>query len=89
MFSVGEESGRVTSLMQVLFLHQSAHPTCAVPLRTQLQQKSPVVATTTGFLSFYCDFYGEKAPGREQEAYAVQSIAHELMAEFARRMSAR
>ena len=36
----------------------------------------------------YCDFYGEKAPGREQEAYAVQAIAQELMAEFARRMEA-
>jgi hypothetical protein len=33
----------------------------------------------------YADFYGEKNPGREQEAYAVQSIAQELMAEFARR----
>jgi hypothetical protein len=34
----------------------------------------------------YCDWYGEKTPGREQEAYAVQSIAQELLAEFARRM---
>jgi len=34
----------------------------------------------------YCDWYGEKTPGREQEAYAVQSIAQELMAEFARRV---
>jgi len=34
----------------------------------------------------YCDNIGENAPGREQEAYAVQSIAQELMAEFARRM---
>jgi len=33
----------------------------------------------------YCDFYGEKFPGREQEAYAVQSLAQELMEEFARR----
>jgi hypothetical protein len=37
----------------------------------------------------WCDFYGEKTPGREQEAYAVQAIAQELMAEFARRMGAR
>jgi alkylhydroperoxidase family enzyme len=37
----------------------------------------------------YCDFYGEDNPGREQEAYAVQSIAQELMAEFARRISPR
>jgi len=29
---------------------------------------------------------GEETPGREQEAYAVQCISQELMAEFARRM---
>lgn len=34
----------------------------------------------------YCDMLGEKQPGREQEAYAVQAIAQELMAEFKRRM---
>ena len=31
---------------------------------------------------------GESAPGSEQEAYAIQSIAQQLMAEFARRMEA-
>jgi len=36
----------------------------------------------------YADFYGEKTPGREQEAYAIQAIAQELMAEFARRTKA-
>ena len=34
----------------------------------------------------YCREIGERNPGDEQEAYAVQSIAQELMAEFARRM---
>lgn len=29
---------------------------------------------------------GEHTPGAEQEAYAIQAIAQELMAEFARRM---
>jgi len=33
----------------------------------------------------WCDFYGEEKPAREQEAYAIQSIAQELMAEYARR----
>lgn len=34
----------------------------------------------------YCRDIGERQPGDEQEAYAVQSIAQELLAEFARRM---
>jgi hypothetical protein len=35
----------------------------------------------------YCDYYGETQPGSEQEAYAVQALAQELMAEFARRLA--
>lgn len=34
----------------------------------------------------YCNMIGERNPGTEQEAYAVQAIAQELMSEFARRM---
>lgn len=37
----------------------------------------------------YAERIGEGHPGVEQEAYAIQSIAQELMAEFARRMGAR
>ena len=33
----------------------------------------------------YAENIGETEPGKEQEPYAVQSIAQELMAEFARR----
>lgn len=36
----------------------------------------------------YCDTIGERDPGREQEAYAVQAISQELMAELRRRMGA-
>ena len=35
----------------------------------------------------YCLRIGEKNPGLEQEAYAIQAIAQELMSEFARRLS--
>lgn len=35
----------------------------------------------------YADGINEHRPGREQEAYAVQGIAQELMTEYARRMN--
>lgn len=34
----------------------------------------------------YCSRIGEENPGDEQMAYGIQSIAQELLAEFARRM---
>jgi hypothetical protein len=35
----------------------------------------------------YCQGIGEHAPAREQEAYAIQGISQELMAEYARRIA--
>jgi hypothetical protein len=35
----------------------------------------------------WCEFYGEDTPGAEQEAYAVQYLAHTLMQEYARRLA--
>lgn len=34
----------------------------------------------------WCEYYGEKHPGIEQEAYAIQAISQELMVEYARRL---
>ena len=35
----------------------------------------------------YCDWIGGRDPGDEQEAYAVQAISQELMAEYSRRVT--
>lgn len=35
----------------------------------------------------HCEDIGEKNPGREQEAYAIQAISKELMYEYARRLN--
>lgn len=35
----------------------------------------------------YCDDIGERSPAPEQQAYGIQAIAQELLAEFARRMA--
>lgn len=37
----------------------------------------------------YVDHIGESNPGDEQEAYAIQAIAQELMADFARQIGER
>jgi hypothetical protein len=64
---------------------------CAVVCLSEYAGRNPVevagllVHEAVHVWQEYCDFYGEKFPGREQEAYAVQSLAQELMAEFARR----
>jgi hypothetical protein len=35
----------------------------------------------------WCIHYGEHVPGREQEAYAIQALSQELLAEFSRRVT--
>jgi hypothetical protein len=54
--------------------------------RTSVEIAGLLVHEAVHIWQEYCDFYGEDKPGREQEAYAIQFIAHELMTEFARRI---
>ena len=35
----------------------------------------------------WCDFYGEHAPGKEQEAYAIQGISQTLIEDYQRQTS--
>lgn len=66
-------------------------PACVVCMR-DWEGRHPVevagmlVHEAVHIWQFYADAIGERDPGDEQEAYAVQCIAQELMAEFARRM---
>lgn len=66
---------------------------CCVVCLKDWQGKDPVVVA--GLLVHeavhvwqqYADAIGERYEGREQEAYAIQAVAQELMAEFARRQT--
>jgi hypothetical protein len=74
------------------FLSNADGNLCAVVCMREHEGRDPI--EVAGLLTHeavhiwqeYADFYGETVPGREQEAYAIQSIAQELLAEFARRM---
>lgn len=54
--------------------------------RDPIEVAGMLVHEATHVWQQWCDGIGESEPGREQEAYAIQCIAQELMAEFARRM---
>lgn len=71
---------------------RAPHGLCAIICLTNYERHTPVeiagllVHEAVHAWQEWCDYYGESFPAREQEAYAIQAISQELMAEYARRM---
>jgi hypothetical protein len=55
--------------------------------RTPIEIAGLLIHESVHVWQTYCEMIGEMSPGREQEAYAIQAISQELMAEFARRIN--
>lgn len=55
--------------------------------RTPVEVAGLLVHEAVHIWQEWCAYFGEKSPGLEQEAYAVQSLSQYLMAEYARRMN--
>lgn len=53
------------------------------PTRTPVEVAGLLVHEAVHIWQDYCDRIGETSPGREQEAYGVQSISQELMQAYA------
>lgn len=76
------------------FDHENGGVCCVVCLRSY-EGRDPIevagllVHEAVHVWQQYAESIGERYEGMEQEAYAIQSISQELMAEFARRMGAR
>lgn len=73
------------------FSNPDGHSACVVCLRNY-EGRDPVevagllIHEAVHVWQEYCEWIGEQNPAREQEAYAIQAISQELLAEFARRM---
>ena len=53
--------------------------------RTPVEIAGLLVHESVHVWQAYCEMIGETSPGREQEAYAIQTISQELMTEFSRK----
>ena len=54
--------------------------------RTEIEVAGLLVHEAVHVWQEWCEHYGERHPAAEQEAYAIQAISQELMAEYARRL---
>jgi len=76
--------------VHMLDSNKGAH--CCIVALSDYEKRNPIevagllVHEAVHIWQAYAERIGEHTPGTEQEAYAIQSIAQELMAEFARRM---
>lgn len=76
-----------------VFTHDAGKaPVCVVCLgstkgRSPIEIAGLLVHEAVHVWQEHCQHIGERVPGAEQEAYAIQTIAQELMAEYARRVS--
>ena len=70
------------------FEHKDGGIACIVTLgdcseRSPIEVAGLLVHEAVHVFQMYCERIGEHRPGREQEAYGIQSIAQELMQSFA------
>lgn len=76
----------------VHFLEKSGNFTVVVCVRVNPYQPAISIAgllvhESVHIWQNWCEFYGERKPGDEQEAYFIQSISQTLMTEYARRIT--
>ena len=77
------------------FRHARTNETCSIVALSDSAQKSLNSIEIAGMLvheavhvwQYYAEKMGEMKPGDEQEAYAIQAISQELLAEYARRIN--
>ncbi len=74
------------------FDHEDGSLVCVVCLsntegRNAIEIAGMLVHEAVHVWQQWCDDAGELRPGNEQEAYAIQAIAQELMAEYSRRVA--
>ncbi len=84
----------MTGAICYTFTNSKTNELCAIVSLSQRSQELGSAIEIAGLLvheavhvwQAYAEHMGEDNPGDEQEAYAVQGVAQELMAEYARRI---
>lgn len=78
-----------------LFTKEGENKQCAIVCLAEDSQKTCNAIEIAGMLvheavhvwQYHAEKMGETKPGDEQEAYAIQAMSQELMAEYARRIN--